>query len=93
MKFPLCYKCACEENTEECNCHLEDRSFTHTYFTPEINVALNVGYIIKELREVLHWSDTDVTSVAFESKDDPTQMTKIVIYNYILYYIQKTIHS
>ena len=34
-----------------------------------------------------------VTSVAFESKDDPTQMTKIVIYNYILYYIQKTIHS
>ena len=35
----------------------------------------------------------NVTSVAFESKDDPTQMTKIVIYNYILYYIQKTIHS
>ena len=34
-----------------------------------------------------------VTSVVFESKDDPTQMTKIVIYNYILYYIQKTIHS
>ena len=34
-----------------------------------------------------------VTSVAFEGKDDPTQMTKIVIYNYILYYIQKTIHS
>ena len=35
----------------------------------------------------------NVTSDAFESKDDPTQMTKIVIYNYILYYIQKTIHS
>ena len=35
----------------------------------------------------------NVTSIAFESKDDPTQMTKIVIYNYILYYIQKTIHS
>ena len=34
----------------------------------------------------------NVTSVAFESKDDPTQMTKIVIYNYTLYYIQKTIH-
>ena len=39
-----------------------------------------------------HYWDS-VTSVAFESKDDPTQMTKIVIYNYILYYIQKTIHS
>ena len=36
---------------------------------------------------------TSVTSVVFESKDDPTQMTKAVIYNYILYYIQKTIHS
>ena len=35
----------------------------------------------------------NVTSVVFESKDDPTQMTKAVIYNYILYYIQKTIHS
>ena len=34
-----------------------------------------------------------VTSAVFESKDDPTQMTKAVIYNYILYYIQKTIHS
>ena len=38
-------------------------------------------------------SDINVTSVVFESKDDPTQMTKAVIYNYILYYIQKTIHS
>ena len=37
--------------------------------------------------------DGVVTSVVFESKDDPTQMTKAVIYNYILYYIQKTIHS
>ena len=35
----------------------------------------------------------NVTSVVFESKDDPTQMTKAVIYNYILYYIQKTKHS
>ena len=34
-----------------------------------------------------------VTSSVIESKDDPTQMTKAVIYNYILYYIQKTIHS
>ena len=60
LKFPFCYKCAREENTEECNCHLEDRSFTHTYCPPEINVALNVGYIIKELHEMLHWSDTEM---------------------------------
>ena len=30
-----------------------------------------------------------VTSTVFESKDEPTQMTKAVIYNYILYYIQE----
>ena len=38
-------------------------------------------------------ANANVTSVFIESKDDPTQMTKAVIYNYILYYIQKTIHS
>ena len=32
---------------------------------------------------------TSVTSAVFESKDEPTQMTKAVIYNYILYYIQE----
>ena len=60
LKFPLCYKCACEENQQEGNCHIEDRSFTHTYCTPEINVAINMGYIIKELHEVLHWPNTEM---------------------------------
>ena len=53
--------------------------------------------IIDDLREITTMEYVVqviiVTSIAFESKDDPTQMTKIVIYNYILYYIQKTIHS
>ena len=31
----------------------------------------------------------NVTSTVFESKDEPTQMMKAVIYNYILYYIQE----
>ena len=31
----------------------------------------------------------NVTSTVFESKDEPTKMTKAVIYNYILYYIQE----
>ena len=44
------------------------------------------------LLQNLHRRYLYVTSVVFESKDDPTQMTKVVIYNYILYYIQKTIH-
>ena len=44
-------------------------------------------------KHVIFFLIQNVTSAVFESKDDPTQMTKAVIYNYILYYIQKTIHS
>ena len=53
---------------------------------------LLMNKVLNGLKFAMTYLD-DVTSVAFESKDDPTQMTKIVIYNYILYYIQKTIHS
>ena len=55
----------------------EDNNIIQVYYTP-IHVQI---------------TQTIVTSIVFESKDDPTQMTKAVIYNYILYYIQKTIHS
>ena len=48
LKFPLCYKCVSEENTEQCKCFMSDRSFTHTYCTAEIEVAINMGYIIEE---------------------------------------------
>ena len=58
----------------------------------QIHEKLVEGELWAEVTGVTIW-DHIVTSVAFESKDDPTQMTKIVIYNYILYYIQKTIHS
>ena len=59
LKFPLCYKCACSEK-EDCNCSDEERSFTHTYCTPEIEVAINMGYQITQVHEVLHWIETEV---------------------------------
>ena len=60
LKFPLCYKYACLENKEMCKCLDSDRMFTHTYCTPELEVAMNMGYSIIQIHEVLHWEETEV---------------------------------
>ena len=60
LKFPLCYTCAAEENSAEpCEHTEEERSFTQTYCTPEVEVAINTGYKILKIHEVLHWSNTE----------------------------------
>ena len=59
LKFLLCYKCACLQQ-EICICSDEQRSFTHTYCTPEIEVAMNMGYKILQVHEVLHWQKSEV---------------------------------
>ena len=60
LKFPLCYKCACTEKKENCTCSDSERMFTHTYCTPELEVAINMGYEIVQVHEVLHWSETEM---------------------------------
>ena len=60
LKFPLCFKCASLENDKECTCSISERSFTHTYCTPEIEVAINMGYILDGEHEVLHWPQTEM---------------------------------
>ena len=60
LKFPLCYKCACNENEDMCTCLDNDRMFTHTYCTPELEVAINMGYTIIQIHEVLHWQETEM---------------------------------
>ena len=60
LKFPLCYKCACNESKERCECSDSERQFTHSYCTPELEVALNMGYTIQEVHEVLHWVETEM---------------------------------
>ena len=32
----------------------------HTYCTPELEVAMNMGYIIIHIHEVLHWPETEM---------------------------------
>ena len=60
LMFPLCYKCAQEENFGDCKCSKSDRAFTYTYCIPEIEVAINMGYLIEEIYEVLHWPDSSI---------------------------------
>ena len=59
LKFPLCYKCTVTKNSEECTCSDEERSFTHTYCTPEIETAINMGNKITQYHEVLHWKESE----------------------------------
>ena len=71
----------------------EERKVILTVIVPNKDPAC-LAYCVEEDEDTPECvSIASVTSIVFESKDDPTQMTKIVIYNYTLYYIQKTIHS
>ena len=60
LKFPLCFNCASKESKEKCDCSDHDRSFTQTYCTPEVEVAINQGYVICAVHEVLHWPETEM---------------------------------
>jgi len=58
LLFPLCSSCAERNNQEsDCNCSDEDRSWTHTYCSGEIEIALDMGYQIIRVFEVLHWEE------------------------------------
>ena len=68
LKFPLCFKCASLENDKECTCPISERSFIYTYCTPEIEVAINMGYIIEEVHEVLHWPQTEMYDLCLKKR-------------------------
>lgn len=58
LMFPLCFNCAVDGDIHRnCSCLDEERMFVGTYCTPEVEVAINMGYQILEWHEVLHWSE------------------------------------
>ena len=60
LKFPLCRKCSDIENlTQSCICSEEERAIIYTYTTPELELALNVGYKIITIYEILHFDSTE----------------------------------
>ena len=57
LMFPLCHTCATNKSQQACNCPDKDRVLIYMWYTPEINLALNVGYILIKIYEVLNWSE------------------------------------
>ena len=57
LMFPLFHTCASNESQQVCRCPNKDRVLIHTWCTPEINLAINIGYTIIEIYEVLNWSE------------------------------------
>ena len=47
--------------------------FTHTYCTPELEVAINMGYTIIQIHEVLHWQETEMYNPVTKEGDLFTQ--------------------
>ena len=58
LKFPLCRTCADLELITPCRHTDEERAFIGSWCTPEIETALNKGYIILKIYEVYHWDES-----------------------------------
>ncbi|KAL4088768.1 hypothetical protein QTP88_023852 [Uroleucon formosanum] len=56
LLFPLCYKCAVDQKPS-CNHSKNERQFTGTWTTDEVNKALEKGYIITKIYEVWHFEE------------------------------------
>ena len=56
LMFPLCRTCTMNESQQSCKCSDKDRVLINTWCTSEINLAINMGYILIEIYEVLNWS-------------------------------------
>ena len=55
--FPLCRTCAMNETQQSCKCPDKERVLINTWCTPEINLVINMGYILIEIYELLNWSE------------------------------------
>lgn len=58
LTFTLCRTCAEKQQQEPCNCSDEDRTIIGVFCTPEIEKALECGYVILKIYEVYHWDET-----------------------------------
>ena len=58
LEFVLCSKCADEKSQNDCSHSDEERALVGTFATPELEEALDNGYRIAEIIEILHWDQT-----------------------------------
>ena len=57
--FSLCCTCAENEHKGNCTCPPHSHALTHTWCTTELTLAINMGYIILEIYEVLYWPSNE----------------------------------
>ena len=55
--FSLWCTCVSNESQQVCKCPNKDMVLIRMWCTPEINLAINMGYTIIEIYEVLNWSE------------------------------------
>ena len=55
LMFPLWHTCAENEDKGHCTCSSLSLALIHTWCTPELTLAINMGYDILEIYKVLHW--------------------------------------
>ena len=83
LLFPLCRTCAVIQQQTKCEHSSDERTFTGTWCTNEIALALGKGYRIIEIYEVWHFSKTtdtlfkgyvrDFMKIKMESLEPPKQ--------------------
>jgi len=59
LLFPLCRTCSLHLNQDLCTHDLDERSITNTWTTEELKKALEKGYKISGIFEVLHFEETN----------------------------------
>ena len=55
LVFPLCKSCAKNQMNNSCFCPDDDRAFTGTFVSVELQKALDLGYKVIKIYEVLHY--------------------------------------
>ena len=64
--FTLCCECSIVESSTDCRHGEDQRSFWGTFCTPELNLALDKGYMVVDVSEVWHWSVEQQSSDLFK---------------------------
>ena len=67
LLFPLCLNCF---NTQNSNCICKDREIINTWTTEELKLAIEKGYIIREIYEILHYPDSCTNDTLFKAYVD-----------------------
>ena len=59
LMFSLCCTRAENEHKGNCTCPPHSHALIHTWCTTELTLTINMGYVILEIYEVLHWPSNE----------------------------------